>query len=344
MPRTPLLAANWKMNKTVAEATDFLATFLDRLPDNGTEVVICPPFTALEVAGRATEESRVMIAAQNMHEARVGRLHGRGLGGDADRARVEAVVLGHSERRQLFGETDEALARKVPAALAAGLTPILCVGEDQAQREADETADVLTTQIDAGLSEVPSDELAKVVVAYEPIWAIGTGATATPETAQEAAALIRVRLSGRSTEAAEEVRVLYGGSVKPANAGELMAAAGCGRRARRRGEPRGRATSSASWKPRAHEAPPGPHPSAFVPAAGSEMSVGSVALVVLDGWGLAPDGPGNAVSQADTPVFDELWATFPHTTLSTSGRDVGLPPGQMGNSEVGHLNLGAGRS
>jgi triosephosphate isomerase (TIM) len=223
MPRRPLLAANWKMNKTVAETTDFLATFLDRLPDNDTDVVICPPFTALEVAGRATEESRVMIAAQNMHEGESGAYTGEVSAAMLTELEVEAVVLGHSERRQLFGETDEALARKVPAALAAGLTPILCVGENQAQREADQTADVLTGQIDAGLSEVPADELAKVVVAYEPIWAIGTGATATPETAQEAAALIRVRLSGRSTEAAEEVRVLYGGSVKPANAAELMA-------------------------------------------------------------------------------------------------------------------------
>ena len=136
---------------------------------------------------------------------------------------VKAVVLGHSERRQFFGETDEALAQKVPAALEAGLLPILCVGENEAQRDADETADVLTRQIDADLAEVPEGELAEVVIAYEPIWAIGTGQTATPEQAQEACALIRVRLSGRSTDTAERVRILYGGSVKPGNAAELMA-------------------------------------------------------------------------------------------------------------------------
>jgi len=221
--RTPVLAANWKMNKTRAEAREFMVALLEGLPDNGTEVVICPPYTALTATVGAAEGSRVTVAAQNMHQAESGAFTGEVSAQMLRDLGVRGVVLGHSERRQHFGETDEALAEKVPAALAAGLQPILCVGEDEAQRDGDETADVLTQQIDTDLASVPEDELAKVVIAYEPIWAIGTGRTATPEQAQEAVALIRVRLSGRSTEMAEQVRILYGGSVKPGNAADLMA-------------------------------------------------------------------------------------------------------------------------
>ena len=188
-------------------------------------MIICPPFTALRTTVEACEPTRVRVAAQNMHEAPNGAFTGEISAPMLLELGVEAVVLGHSERREHFGETDEALARKVPAALDAGITPILCIGENDAQRDAGEMADVLTRQIEADLSEVPESRLADVVIAYEPIWAIGTGRTATPEQAQEAAALIRVRLSGRSTEMAEAVRVLYGGSVKPGNAAELMAQA-----------------------------------------------------------------------------------------------------------------------
>ncbi|MBA2546383.1 MAG: triose-phosphate isomerase [Solirubrobacterales bacterium] len=220
--RTPLLAANWKMNKTLAETADFFAAFLDRLPDNGTDVIVCPPFTALAAAAEAVAASRVEIAAQNMHQEPHGAFTGEVSAPMLLELGVKAVVLGHSERRRHFGETDEALARKVPAALRAGLLPILCVGEDDAERDADETADVLTRQIDTDLAGVPEESLAGIVIAYEPIWAIGTGRTATPEQAQEAGSLIRVRLSGRSTKMAEKVRILYGGSVKPDNAAELM--------------------------------------------------------------------------------------------------------------------------
>jgi len=220
--RTPLLAANWKMNKTLAETADFFAAFLDRLPDNGTDVIVCPPFTALAAAAEAVAASRVEIAAQNMYQEPHGAFTGEVSAPMLLELGVKAVVLGHSERRRHFGETDEALARKVPAALRAGLLPILCVGEDDAERDADETADVLTRQIDTDLAGVPEESLAGIVIAYEPIWAIGTGRTATPEQAQEAVSLIRVRLSGRSTEMAEKVRILYGGSVKPDNAAELM--------------------------------------------------------------------------------------------------------------------------
>jgi triosephosphate isomerase len=136
---------------------------------------------------------------------------------------VDGVVLGHSERRQYFGESDEALARKVPAALRAGLQPILCVGENESQRDSDETEGILTRQIEADLADVEDDRLADVVVAYEPIWAIGTGRTATPDQAQEASALIRGLIKSRSSEAAAAIRILYGGSVKPGNAAELLA-------------------------------------------------------------------------------------------------------------------------
>jgi triosephosphate isomerase len=136
---------------------------------------------------------------------------------------VDGVILGHSERRQHFNETDEALERKVPAALGAGLEPILCVGENEGQRDADETEDVLTRQVQADLAAVPEARLSEVVIAYEPIWAIGTGRTATPEQAQEALALIRSLVESRSAEAAAAIRILYGGSVKPDNAAELLA-------------------------------------------------------------------------------------------------------------------------
>ncbi|CAN5535370.1 triose-phosphate isomerase [soil metagenome] len=220
--RTPLLAANWKMHKTVAETADFLAVFLDRLPDNGTDVVICPPYMSLQPAADAAADSRVAIAAQNMHEAESGAFTGEVSAAMLLGIGVEAVVLGHSERREMFGETDEALARKVPAALGAGLLPILCVGENESQRDAGETADVLSAQIEADLAALEGDEIERIVVAYEPIWAIGTGRTATPEQAQDACGLIRARLSGRSKNAAEAVRILYGGSVKPGNAAELL--------------------------------------------------------------------------------------------------------------------------
>ena len=151
-----------------------------------------------------------------------------------------AVVLGHSERRQLFGETDDALRRKVPAALGAGLLPILCVGESEAQRDAGETEAVLAAQLDADLAEVEAGRLGEVVVAYEPIWAIGTGRTATVEQAQEAIAFVRGRIAERDAAAAETVRILYGGSMKPANAAELMAQPDRRRRSGRRRQPRPR--------------------------------------------------------------------------------------------------------
>ncbi|MSO41832.1 MAG: triose-phosphate isomerase [Solirubrobacterales bacterium] len=223
--RTPLMAANWKLHKTVAEAEAYLAKFLPGVPEDGVEVVVCPPFTALAACVEGCAATQVRIAAQNMHEAESGAFTGEVSAPMLSEIGVEAVVLGHSERRTYFGELDEALALKVPAALRAGLLPILCVGETGDEREHEQTEKVLRRQIELGLIEVDDDQLAEVVIAYEPIWAIGTGRTAAPEQAQEAVAFIRELLAERYPDEAGDVRILYGGSVKPDNATELMAQA-----------------------------------------------------------------------------------------------------------------------
>ncbi|MBK5219895.1 MAG: triose-phosphate isomerase [Thermoleophilia bacterium] len=221
MPRTPYIAANWKMNKTIAEAAEFVDALLPRIAATQCDVVICPSYLALQEVVERRRGTAIRVAAQNMHEEDWGAFTGEVSAPMLGEIEVEAVVLGHSERRQFFNETDEALARKVPAALAAGLEPILCVGESEAARDGGETEEVLERQLQADLSGVEGADLSKVVIAYEPVWAIGTGRTATPEQAQEACAFIRdvVRMRGG---AADELRILYGGSVKPANAAELL--------------------------------------------------------------------------------------------------------------------------
>src|SRR5919204_2792548 len=220
--RTPYVAANWKMNKTIEETEAFLGAFLPNLPQGRTEVAVCPPFPSLKVAVELCVQSPVKVGAQNMHEEDAGAFTGEVSAPMLLELGVQAVILGHSERRQYFNESDEALARKLPVALGAGLEPILCVGENESQRDADETEAVLTRQIEADLAEVPDARLSEVVIAYEPIWAIGTGRTATPDQAQEAIAFIRSEIDGRSGEAASAIRILYGGSVKPDNAAELI--------------------------------------------------------------------------------------------------------------------------
>jgi triosephosphate isomerase len=219
--RTPYIAANWKMHKTVAEAAQFVDALLPRIAATQNDVVICPPFLALSEVVERSRGSAVRVAAQNMHEEEAGAFTGEVSAAMLGEVGVDAVVLGHSERRQLFCETDEALARKVTAALAAGLEPILCVGETEEARDADRTEAVLERQLQADLAAVDAADLARVVVAYEPIWAIGTGRTASPEQAQGAIAFIRdtLRILGAP---ADEVRILYGGSVKPGNAAELL--------------------------------------------------------------------------------------------------------------------------
>jgi triosephosphate isomerase len=220
--RTPYIAANWKMHKTVAEAAAFVDALLPRIAATAHDVVICPPFTALTAVVERRYGTAVKVAAQNMHEEDSGAFTGEVSAPMLVELDVEAVVLGHSERRQYFDETDEALARKVPAALAAGLEPILCVGESEEARDSGQTEGVLERQLQADLAAVDSAKLAEVVIAYEPIWAIGTGRTATPEQAQEVCAFIRDVLRERGA-GAEAVRILYGGSVKPASAAELLA-------------------------------------------------------------------------------------------------------------------------
>jgi len=220
--RRPYVAANWKMHKTIEETEAFLAAFLPRAPGpDGPEVVVCPAFTALKATVELCAQSAVRVAAQNMHEAESGAFTGEVSAPMLQEAGVDAVVLGHSERRQLFGEADEALARKAPAALAAGLEPILCVGESEEARDAGQTKVVLERQLEIDLAGLEGGRLSAVVIAYEPIWAIGAGRTATPEQAQEAIAFIRDLMRTHGA-VAEQVRILYGGSVNPGNAAELL--------------------------------------------------------------------------------------------------------------------------
>jgi triosephosphate isomerase (TIM) len=222
--RTPLIAGNWKMYKTQAQAEEFIQALLPRVSAiDGVELAICVPFTDLHAMIDSARGSRVEVYAQNMHHQDEGAFTGEISAPMLRELDARGVVLGHSERRGLFGETDKALALKVPAALAAGLVPILCVGESEEERDAGETERTLRHQIKEDLAGVPAERLAEVVIAYEPIWAIGTGRVATPEQAQETIAFIRALVADSAPGARESVRILYGGSVKPDNARELLA-------------------------------------------------------------------------------------------------------------------------
>jgi triosephosphate isomerase (TIM) len=224
--RRPVIVGNWKLWGTRAQAAEYSERLLTLLPDEGrrpAEVGVCAPFTSLDVCVQALAGSGVGVYAQNMHQEESGAFTGEVSAAMLDELGVDGVVLGHSERRQYFGETDRALQEKVPAALAAGLRPILCVGESEDEREAGDTERKLRHQVQEDLEKVDSERLADVVIAYEPIWAIGTGKVATPEIAQEAIAFVRALVNDRSPEAAERIRVLYGGSVKPDNAAEILA-------------------------------------------------------------------------------------------------------------------------
>jgi triosephosphate isomerase len=222
--RVPLIAGNWKMYKTVQEAETFIQALLPRVSDTEhAEVGICPSFIALQAMVDSTRGSRVQIFAQNMHYAKEGAFTGDVSPPMLVETGAYGVVLGHSERREYFGESDKALQLKVPAALEARLQPILCVGETEEERERGDTERKLRHQVQEDLAKVDTDRLGEIVIAYEPIWAIGTGLVATPEQAQEAIAFIRALVADRSREQAERTRVLYGGSVKPENAAELLA-------------------------------------------------------------------------------------------------------------------------
>jgi len=220
------IVGNWKLWGTRAEASAYCERLLELLPDEARRpaaVGICPPYTALDVCVERLAGSGVAVYAQSMHQEDTGAFTGEISAPMLNEIGVQGVVLGHSERRQFFGETDRALQEKVPAALDAGLRPILCVGETEEERERGETERKLRHQVQEGLERVSEDRLPDVVIAYEPIWAIGTGKVATPEMAQEAIAFVRALVGDRSRGAAERVRVLYGGSVKPDNAAEILA-------------------------------------------------------------------------------------------------------------------------
>ncbi|MEE4276151.1 MAG: triose-phosphate isomerase [Thermoleophilia bacterium] len=222
--RRPLMAGNWKMYKTRPETRAFFDAFVPLVAGvDDRDVLVCPPDVCLEAALAATAGTAVAVGAQTMHYADEGAFTGETAPGMLVELGVSHVVLGHSERRQYFAENDADLARKVRAALDNGLVPVLCVGESLDEREAGRTEETIGGQADAGLADVRPEELALMAVAYEPIWAIGTGRTATPEVAQETIAALRARVRARFGDAADELRVLYGGSVKPDNIDVLMA-------------------------------------------------------------------------------------------------------------------------
>jgi triosephosphate isomerase len=218
-----LIAGNWKMHKTIADAEAFIASLLPRVSAvSGVDVGVCPPFPSLRAVVDSTRGSRVQVYAQNMHHAEQGAFTGEVSAPMLLELGVHGSILGHSERREMFGEIDRALALKVPAALDAGLTPILCVGETEEERESGDTERKLRHQIQEDLARVDTERLGDVVIAYEPIWAIGTGLVATPEQAQEAIAFIRALVADRSREQAERTRILYGGSVNPESCVDLL--------------------------------------------------------------------------------------------------------------------------
>jgi triosephosphate isomerase (TIM) len=223
--RKPLIVGNWKMFKTSAEGASFVRDLASRLPGlEDREVMVAPPFTGLYEAVEAAQQSSLAVAAQDVFWEREGAFTGEvsapmlaGLG-------VKAVIIGHSERRRHFRETDEWVARKVAAALGEGLIPIMCVGETEEEREAGSTEAVLARQVTMGLTSVDPNACDALVIAYEPVWAIGTGKTASPEIAQQAIEFIRVQVAAvLGSDAASVVRILYGGSVSAENIDELMA-------------------------------------------------------------------------------------------------------------------------
>jgi len=225
MNRTPLIAGNWKMHKTLS-ATRTLLAELHQAVDGveGVEVAVAPPFTALAAAVETLRSSAIRVGAQNMHESEEGAFTGEISPVMLTDVGVHFVILGHSERRALFGEDDELVGVKVRTALAHDLVPYLCCGETQQEREANETLAVVSRQLRAGLAGVSAEQAAGMVLAYEPVWAIGTGLTATPEQAQDVHASIRALLAELFDDAtAQAIRIQYGGSVKPGNAAELMA-------------------------------------------------------------------------------------------------------------------------
>lgn len=219
--RKPIIAGNWKMNKTIKEALEFVSDIKGKT-NAEVDAVICAPFTLLKDLKESTKGTDIKIAAQNMHFEDNGAFTGEVSPLMLKELNIDYVVIGHSERRQYFNETDETVNKKVLKALETGINPILCVGETLEQRESDNTKKVVEVQVKEALKEVKDSDLSKVVVAYEPIWAIGTGKTATAEQANDVISYIREVIKGLYGDLSQELRIQYGGSVKPSNVKEIM--------------------------------------------------------------------------------------------------------------------------
>lgn len=222
--RVPFICGNWKMHKTVGEAVELVDALMPAVASlSGVEIGVAPPFTALHPVSKRLTNSKIALAAQNCHFEREGAYTGEVSVGMLKDVGVRYAIIGHSERRTLFGETDEGCAKKVNAALGAGLRVIYCLGETLEERESNRTIDVVTRQFKVGLAGISADQVPDVVVAYEPVWAIGTGKTATPAQAQEVHAHLR-KLCGEllGAKSAEGLRIQYGGSMKPDNAKDLL--------------------------------------------------------------------------------------------------------------------------
>jgi len=220
--RKPIIAGNWKMHKTIAEALEFVNDVKDKVSNNEVEAVICAPFTLLKDLKEATKGTNIKIGAQNMHFEEMGAFTGEISPLMLKELDMDYVVIGHSERRQYFNETNETVNKKVLKALDVEINPILCVGETLEEREAGNTKNVCKVQVEKALENISKEDLAKVVIAYEPVWAIGTGKTATSEDANDVIAYIREVVANLYGELANEIRIQYGGSVKPSNVAEIM--------------------------------------------------------------------------------------------------------------------------
>lgn len=223
--RKPIIVGNWKMNKTVSEALDLVQDLIGRVGDvDNVDIGVGPPFTALHAVAKACSGTNVAVAAQNIFWEDSGAFTGEIAPGMLVEIGCKYAIIGHSERRTIMGETDEMVNKKIFAALKHNLTPIVCIGETLDQREQNQTFTIIETQVNAGLAGLSLDEAKKIILAYEPIWAIGTGKTATPDQAQEVHAFIRKKLVEIfNTEVADTIRIQYGGSVKPENIVELIA-------------------------------------------------------------------------------------------------------------------------
>lgn len=224
MARTPIIAGNWKMNKTVAESVSLVKELKKLVEDiKGREIIVCPPFTALSSVKAELFTSNINVGAQNIYYEEKGAFTGE-ISPLMLKELCSHVIIGHSERRAYFNETNETVNKRIKIALQHGLTPIVCVGEKLEEREAGKTNDVIKDHVENGLAGLSKEDMKKIIVAYEPVWAIGTGKTATPEQAEEVHVFIRGLLKEMfGDEVAEQTRILYGGSVKPANIKELMA-------------------------------------------------------------------------------------------------------------------------